>query len=259
VSAPEGSILNCTYPASVNLRTRTGWYLAPNIFGALSTAAPNQVQAFTGLAVASTIYGKDANGNFYSDMLFCGGGQGGSARSDGCSALLWPTSAANTSIELMESRVPIVIEEKAYMPDTGGAGEHRGGLGQRIVFRKRENDGETTLVSVYPEGVDNPIPGLFGGRPGGSARGRVLSSRGQIIVDCGTGQLVELTTTDEYVELILAGGSGYGDPAKRNAGNVSRDLALGFITPNHAAHFYGAHAPGVGHALPQQVSLVSAE
>ena len=83
VKAPEGSVLNCTYPVAVNLRTRTGWYLAPNIFRALAQAAPRQVQSFTGLAVAANIYGQDAAGRFYSDMLFCGGGQGGSARGDG--------------------------------------------------------------------------------------------------------------------------------------------------------------------------------
>ncbi len=42
VKAPEGSILNCTRPAAVNLRTRTGWYLAPVIFRALADAAPSQ-------------------------------------------------------------------------------------------------------------------------------------------------------------------------------------------------------------------------
>ena len=49
VKAPAGSILNCDKPASVNLRTRVGWYLAPNIFRALADAAPTQVQAATGL------------------------------------------------------------------------------------------------------------------------------------------------------------------------------------------------------------------
>ena len=32
VKAPEGSVLNCDKPMAVNLRTRTGWYIAPNIF-----------------------------------------------------------------------------------------------------------------------------------------------------------------------------------------------------------------------------------
>lgn len=231
VKAPEGSILNPLYPAAVNLRTRTGWYIAPNIFNALAEAAPEQVQSFTGLAVAANIYGKDADGSFYSDMLFCGGGQGGSARGDGHSALLWPTSAANTSIELMESRVPVLVLEKTYVSDSGGAGQHRGGLGQVVRFRKRVEDGREMLVSVYPEGVDNPIAGLFGGQPGGGARGRVVSADGRVLRDCGTGELVSLHETGEIVELVLAGGSGYGDPAARNPEAAARDLALGYVTP----------------------------
>jgi hypothetical protein len=59
VKAPEGSILNCTKPASVNLRTRVGWYIAPNILRALADAAPAQIQAATGLPVAINIYGRD--------------------------------------------------------------------------------------------------------------------------------------------------------------------------------------------------------
>jgi 5-oxoprolinase (ATP-hydrolysing)/N-methylhydantoinase A len=238
VKAPEGSILNCTYPASVNIRTRTGWYLAPNIFQALADARPGDVQAFTGLAVASTIYGQDASGAFYSDMLFCGGGQGGSERGDGHSALLWPTSAANTSIELMESRAPILVEEKALVADSGGAGRHRGGLGQRVVFRKLVNDARTTLASVFPEGVNNPIPGLFGGEPGGMASGKVLATDDTVIEDCGTGKLVELSGTDERVELMLGGGAGFGDPAERDAALVQRDLRLGYVTSDYVRRFH---------------------
>ncbi len=162
IEAPEGSILNCDKPLAVNLRTRTGWYIAPNIFRALSEAAPRQVQAFTGLPVAASVYGRDNNGNTYSDMLFVGGGQGGSAHGDGKSGLLYPTSAANTSIETFEARVPVLVIEKSYLIDSGGAGKHRGGLGQRVRLRKIADDDLATLVSLYPEGVNNPIPGLFG-------------------------------------------------------------------------------------------------
>lgn len=250
VKAPEGSILNCTYPASVNIRTRTGWYLAPNIFQALAGARPADVQAFSGLAVASTVYGQNADGQFYSDMLFCGGGQGGSERGDGQSALLWPTSAANTSIELMESRAPILVEEKSFVADSGGAGRHRGGLGQRIVFRKLVADGRTTLASVFPEGVNNPIPGLFGGQPGGGARGRVLTPGGDQIEDCGTGKLVELGTPDERIELILGGGSGYGDPADRDAASIARDLRLGYVTLDYVRRYH----PSALTAAPEQAA-----
>lgn len=242
VLAPEGSILNATYPVSVNLRTRTGWYLAPNIFAALAGAAPNAVQSFTGLPVAMNIYGREADGRYYSDMLFCGGGQGASARGDGHSTLLWPTSAANTSIELMESRAPVLVIEKTYQADSGGPGRHRGGLGQRVRLRKRDNDGRDMLVSVYPEGVNNPIPGLFGGASGGGARGQVTDAAGHLLRSCGTGQLVTLTSTNEIVELVLAGGAGFGPPEERDPEALAHDVAMGFVSPTVAGSAYGRAA-----------------
>ncbi len=242
VKAPEGSILNCNRPASVNLRTRTGWYLAPNVFRALSQAAPRQVQAHTGLPVAMTMYGRDAQGELYSDHFFVGGGQGGSAGSDGKSALLWPTSAANTSIELMETRAPVLVMEKSYVTDSGGAGQHRGGLGTRTRLRKLYDDGLPTLVSVYPEGVGVQSPGLFGGQPGGAVHGAIVDRSGALISDCGTGELVTLTRSDQMVEVQLAGGAGYGHPGDRPRELVEADVAEGYVSAGAAASVYGAPA-----------------
>ncbi len=239
VKAPVGSILNCTYPASVSVRVRTGWYIAPNIFKALARAAPLQVQSFTGLPVAMTVYGKDSQGNTYSDMLFSGGGQGGSAGSDGKSGLLYPTSAANTSIEMIETRAPIIVSEKAFIVDSAGAGEHRGGLAQRIRLRKRDDDGQPMLVSVYPEGAKLALSGLFGGQPGLAAHGLVLDARNHLLQDCGAGELVTLERADHSVELVLAAGSGYGVPSQRHRDDVARDIALGWVTEEAAARDYG--------------------
>jgi 5-oxoprolinase (ATP-hydrolysing)/N-methylhydantoinase A len=239
VKAPAGSALNCDKPMAVNLRTRTGWYIAPNIFTALAKAAPGRVQSATGLPVAINIYGRDAAGQIYSDHLFMGGGQGGSEAGDGVSALLWPTSAANTSIELLEQRVPVLVAEKAYVPDSGGPGRHRGGLGQRVSVRKLHADGLPTLSSVYPEGVGIEVPGLFGGKPGRSARGIVRDASGAIIQDCGTGALVSTTTDQEIVEVCLSGGSGFGSPFERPLAAIARDLAEGYITPDAAVRDYG--------------------
>ncbi|MFN8927721.1 MAG: hydantoinase B/oxoprolinase family protein [Rhodospirillales bacterium] len=239
VTAPEGSILNATRPMAVNLRTRTGWYIAPNIFRALSGAAATKVQAATGLPVAANIYGRTADGRIYSDMLFMGGGQGASAKGDGKSGLLWPTSAANTSIELFETRVPVLVLEKTYVADTGGAGRHRGGLGQRVRLRKLADDGLTTLVSVYPEGVSNPPDGLYGGAPGAVARGVVRDAAGAVVKDCGTGELVQVTRADEIVEVVLAGGAGFGPPGERARDARARDLANGTVTPAGVRRDYG--------------------
>jgi 5-oxoprolinase (ATP-hydrolysing) len=239
VKAPEGSILNCTKPVAVNLRTRTGWYLAPNVFKALAGAAPKQVQAFTGLPVAANVYGRDADGRTYSDLLFMGGGQGASAQGDGKSGLLWPTSAANTSVEMFEARVPLLVLEKTYIADSGGAGRHRGGLGQRVRVRRHVDDGQTTLMSVYPEGVNQHPAGLFDGKPGGDARGLVRDPAGAVTKDCGTGDLVQMSRTDEIVEIVLSGGSGYGDPRERDRRLVERDIVEGYVTPGEAERVYG--------------------
>ena len=230
VKLPPASILNCDRPASVNLRTRTGWYLAPNIFRALSEAAPDRVQAATGLPHAINIYGRDAEGRIYADHFFMGGGQGACAHADGKSALLYPTSAANTSIELMETRAPVLVLEKGLVADTGGAGRFRGGLGVRTRIRKLYDDGLPTLFSVYPEGVGLQTEGLFGGRAGGEVRGLVRDAAGEVVHDCGTGELVTLTGVDRVVEVQLGGGSGYGDPSQRARADQDRDVADGYVS-----------------------------
>ena len=246
LTVPEGSILNAQKPAAVNLRTRTGWYLAPNIFRALAPAAPDKVQAFTGLPVSANIYGQDASGRVYSDMLLNGGGQGAGRHSDGKSGLLYPTSAANASIEMFEARVPVLVVEKSYVPDSGGAGAHRGGLGQRLRLRKLHDDGLPTQIGFYPEGVSNAVAGLFGGAPGGLARGCVRS--GGTETDVGTGRLVQITRTDEEVELVIAGGAGFGDPAARPRDALARDVRLGLVTPSGAAQDYGWDARAAAEA-----------
>ena len=239
VKLPAGSILNCDKPASVNLRTRTGWYIAPNIFRALSDAAPDQVQAATGLPHAVNIYGRDQHGALYADHFFMGGGQGGCSHADGKSALLYPTSASNTSIELMETRAPVLVIEKSLVEDSGGAGRQRGGLGVRTQLRKLHDDGLPTLFSVYPEGVGIRNDGLFGGQAGGPVLGVVRDLSGAVVQDCGTGELVTIDRVDRVVEVQLAGGSGYGDPRQRARRDVDRDVANGYVTPAAAAREYG--------------------
>ena len=238
VGAPEKSIMNCDRPLAVNMRTRTGWYIAPNVFGALAKAAPGRVQAFTGLPSSAIFYGVGPDGIFYTDHLFQGGGQGASEHGDGHSALLYPTSAGNTSVELFETRVPALVIEKALLADSGGPGRRRGGLGQVISARKLDDDGEPCQVGIYPSGVLKPVAGLFGGRPGGRASGCVGRFAGPMR-DVGVGALSVIRTTGEYAELRVAGGSGFGDPMERPFEAVQRDLEAGYVTPEGARRDYG--------------------
>jgi 5-oxoprolinase (ATP-hydrolysing)/N-methylhydantoinase A len=231
--------MNCTRPASVGIRHRLGWYAATCVLNALAPAAPAQVKAFTGLPCVTYWYAKGPDGTIYSDMMFSGGGEGAKLRGDGKSGLLWPTSAANTSIELFEIRIPMLVLEKTFAADSGGAGRTRGGLGSRLRLRKLEDDGLSLLAAVYPEGYGVEQPGLFGGRSGCKAEGRVLDARGGVIENCGAGRIVTISAPDAVVDVQLAGGSGFGDPRERPLEKIEEDLLHGYVTAEGAARDYG--------------------
>lgn len=244
VKAPEGSILNCRKPAAVSLRTRTGWYLGPNVFRAMAEVAPELSQSFSGLPSLMSVMGEDADGHIYHEHILLGGGQGGSDRQDGRSALMWPTSAATSSIEMFESRAPVIVWEKLFVADSGGAGRHRGGLASRIRLSRRHADGPGLKVIVMPEGVDLPVEGLSGGRAGSTGSARVLSRKdGHLIRDCGTGAIVSLDDADAVIELNLTGGSGFGAPGERDRALIDHDLRQGYVTEENARQLYGQQSP----------------
>lgn len=238
VTIPEGTVLNCRRPAAVNLRTRTGWYLAPAVFQAFASALPDRVPAFTGLPTSIGFYGTNVDGSTYSDHLFMGGGQGAHAGRDGKSGLLWPTSASNTSVELFESRAPVLVLEKAFVADSGGPGRTRGGLGQRVRARKLYANNEPVLVSVFPQGAGIEAPGLFGGKAGLSAKACLTDPGGAILRDYGVGAVETLTSVNEILELQLGGGSGFGNPLERRPEAIEADFADGYITDAGAWNQY---------------------
>ena len=93
-------------------------------------------------------------------------------------------------------------------------------------------------MSVYPEGVRNPTQGLFAGRAGVEAKGTVQAADGALIKDCGTGELVTLSGNSDVVEVILAGGSGYGDPSTRDRAKLADDVADGYVSAEAAVREY---------------------
>ena len=213
-----------------------------NIFRALADAAPDQVQASTGLPVAINVYGRDGGGTVYADHFFMGGGQGGSPHGDGKSGAALPDFGGQYFDRADGDARPGAGAGKELRLDSGGAGTHRGGCGVRTRLRKLYDDGLPMLASVYPEGVGVTVDGLHGGHAGGSVRGVVLDRAGNILRDCGTGELVTLTSTIEIVEVTLAGGAGFGDPRARPPSVVARDVAEGLVSPAAAERIYGLQA-----------------
>ncbi len=77
-----------------------------------------------------------------------------------------------------------------------------------------------------------------------------------VVTPCGTGALVSLHTTDQVVELVLGGGAGFGDPDERDHAAVSRDLARGYVTPEHVQRHYQNTAVPTGKRAEPEPSTV---
>ena len=238
----RASILNCDKPAAVNLRTRTGWYIAPNIFRALAEAAPG-AGAGRHRPAGRDQHLRPRRATARSIPTICSWAAGRAPRRQATAspALLWPTSAANTSIELFESaRAGARAGEGLSSPIPAAPGRHRGGLGQRVRVRK--------LRRRRPADAGLGLPGRRRRRRcrGCSAACRAATCAawcsmrdGNVVQDCGTGELVTLTRTDRIVEIQLAGGAGFGDPRTRSASQVEQDVAEGVVSPEAAARDYG--------------------
>jgi 5-oxoprolinase (ATP-hydrolysing) len=238
VKAPEGSMLNCTPPASTGLRHLTGWYLVGNLFQAMSAAMPTRVRAFTGLPTVMAVYGQDKTGRLYSDHIFMGGGQGGGQGADGKSSMLWPTSASAGSIEVFEQRAPMLVIEKALVTDSGGAGEFRGGLGQRLRVRRLRDEAEMVNINVNPDSEELTTDGMFGGRPGGIVKAMLVENEA-VTKRYDSGALQPMTHTGMVMDVAVGGGAGFGDPLRRDPASVQADLEGGYISRAAAEGIYG--------------------
>jgi N-methylhydantoinase B len=226
--APEGSVLNARFPAPVRARSMTSFHLHSAIFGALADVVPGQVQAGAGSFWWMTCFGDDENGTPFSLHVLPNGGTGAMKYADGHSTMAFPGNGMITPIEIIENRAPLLVAERSLREDSGGAGETRGGLGQ--VIRLRTLGASRAKMTLRPDKVTHPAPGLSGGLPG---------AKGEVWMD---GQPLPL---DPFVlepghelTLKLPGGGGLGNPACRDRASVRRDLTMGLVSPEAAARDY---------------------
>ncbi len=239
VEAPEGSVFNCTRPAAVNNRTRTTWTIQPAIAQALASVLPDKVRGHTGYPVALKTYGYTSTGQAFNDHFFIAGGLGASSQGDGEKTALFPTSAANVSVEMFEMRTGFLVVEKEFIPDSGGPGKFRGALGQRTVIRRRAGEtGGKYTIGGWSTGLLSDTPGLFGGEAGNRMRFYSTAAHDAPIVDHFKGLFVDL---DELTTITVevSGGSGFGNPKDRSREAIRKDLEDEFVTPEGAKNQYG--------------------
>jgi N-methylhydantoinase B/oxoprolinase/acetone carboxylase alpha subunit len=231
VTAPDRSVLNAQPPASVNSRTKTGWHMHTLLFRAFGAALPDRVQAGNGLMYTVRAYARDADGSPHNAHIICGGGRGAGFGHDGVTRNCFPSSAGNVPIEIFESRVPVLVEEDALEPNSGGAGRWRGAPGQRVTLRPHPDHHLPVSLYVHPDRLRFPAPGLAGG---GDSRRNTLLLNGESLAHDGkltSGEII-LHHPDDRFTSIVAGGAGYGEPKHRDPAATARDREYGYVTPD---------------------------
>jgi N-methylhydantoinase B/oxoprolinase/acetone carboxylase alpha subunit len=244
VTAPEGSILNCAIPASVNARTRTGWHLHSLLFGALADALPDRVQAGNGLMHALNAYGQDEEGRIYNAQFFTAGGRGASRGRDGIGRNCFPSSARNVPVEIWELRAPVLVRQRALRPDSAGAGHWRGAFGHEIVVSRLPGSARPVHLFFHPDRLHYAPRGLAGGEDGPLTAVRFNGER--LTPEALAAGHVALERDEDRLLERLPGGAGYGDPARRDPAALAADLRSGLVTPEGARKAYAAFATAEG-------------
>jgi N-methylhydantoinase B len=239
VSVPEGSFLNPIFPAPVAARHLTGHFTATAVWGALSQLVPDRAMADSCSVTIIPFVGTTGEGRRFMASFFASGGMGARAGKDGIPAKACPSNVSNTPIEVIESTSPLFVRQKAFIPDSGGAGKFQGGAGQAISVQVLSPH-PATLSCMFDK-VKAPPFGLMGGQPGRATRVSITGPKGTRSPDPKQKTVVE---PGEEVTLELAGGGGYGPPAERDPALVLRDVEAGILSRAVAAEVYGVVVEG---------------
>jgi N-methylhydantoinase B/oxoprolinase/acetone carboxylase alpha subunit len=237
MTAPEGCVVNCKFPAAVAARMQIGHFMTEMIYRALAPATPDRVLAGSGGTPAQTniFHGRRRSGKPWLTMIIRGGGMGASRRRDGHHCAIFPANGANTPVEIFESDTPLLVVARELLADSGGPGKMRGGLGRRMVIRVPDDESAPlapVTIAVQAGRFRYPPDGLFGGRPGAKA---------QFLINGDAGDPSGLThcKPGDTIAFYSAGGGGFGDPLEREPDSVERDVARGYVSLERAREEYG--------------------
>ncbi len=239
LTAPEGTILNPTYPASCFWRLSSGMLVGELMFRIFAQIVPDRVPADSGSLPTWQFYvtGTRPDGEDYALHQHAFGGMGGRPGRDGLSAVSFPYNVRDVSIEWSEHETPVLYEARQLIPDSGGAGTFRGGLGQELIFRAYDSgtaDGQPLVFAGAAGRMRNPPEGLGGGGPGSLS---TIDINGQPIAPNSSPEFS--FHKGDVVRLALPGGGGHGDPAERARENIEADLKAGYVTSDGARRDYG--------------------
>jgi N-methylhydantoinase B len=233
VLAEEHTCVHPLRPAPVTARHVIGQMLPDLMFGCLAQALHGRVPAESAGSIwVLPLASEGTNGTQFNVLNVGLGGTGARPGKDGLNTTAFPSGVGVVPVEITENQSPLVFWAKEYRPDSGGAGEFRGGLGQRIVIGNSEPAPFSIAAGTFDR-LRNPAIGRDGGRPGASgavrlASGKTLATKAVHVVPAG-----------DRLVLELPGGGGMGEPRERERARLEADLEAGLVSAEGAARDYG--------------------
>lgn len=248
VNAPAGTIVNVQRPAPAGSHGEIRKRVIATMVGALSQVVPDMVAGdLCRTSFHNLIGGYDARRKReWVHYEWSAGGNGAFRENDGPSAMAtidWGDLVTVQSTEVIETRMPLVVESSQLAVDSGGAGRTRGGLSMERSLRVLAPEARYSLLS---DGAVVPAFGVLGGLSGVPV-GAWIESEGRVESFDTPGKVAGHEVGEGgRVVIRSAGGGGYGDPLERAPEQVHQDVDEGYVSPQAARELYGVAFDGDG-------------
>ena len=236
VAAPEGTVVNPVLPAACGARGVIGYRVYDTIMRALAQVVPERVVAAgEGGPTLVAFGGYDEDRRPFGTTEVVVGAWGARATRDGLEGVSNPlANLSNQPVELLESDLSLEVVGYRLVPDSGGAGAHRGGLAYEREYRVRA---ERATLTIRTDRRHHPPYGLEGGFAGGPSENTAVVDG--VAIDLPPMPMTALTLSrGDRFRHRSAGGGGFGSPLTRDPSRVLADVRDGKVSVGAARELY---------------------
>ncbi len=238
---PEGRVTHAIAPAPVNNYFPTMQLIYGLVMKCLGQLAPERAIAPGGQGTGALTMGfpqaRTGKSAVYYELMVSS--LGGHPDGDGTTLVLAFCHISTTQpIEIIETEYPLTIERFEVVPDSAGAGRHRGGPAFVREYRALAD----FRLGLRSGGYKFGSWGVDGGE--GPSLASCTLQPGTSEAESMPALFVRQMKAGDVVQVVFAGGGGLGDPRERDPQRVEVDVANGVYTPEFAERTFG-RAPAV--------------
>ena len=236
VIAPPGTLVNPRFPAAVGGRAPLFFRVFDMLFRALAKALPERVPIPGEGGDVLHFTGQKEDGTHFAVMDIYFGGWGGRPMKDGIDGVAPMSFGSYGTIpaELLEREYPLVVDGFGYVPDTAGAGKHRGSLSIYKQWRFLQPG----KVMVRTNRLLRVSDGLAGGAPGALST-NILNPGAENLQLPRKAHLHMEVKPGDRIYHVVSGSGGHGDPWEREPEKVLVDVKDEKLTIVGAREQYG--------------------